>query len=361
MNIHVNRPEPIELKVEPLSFIGQMDPKIAIKELLNRNYILIEDFYSSGLTLLNELKIYIKNKHSKSSFQGQRDFRELYHELSNRILLKISNNILIVKKAPEVGWLKILYPDISDFILSFPKIQGLNSSWQWYKKGVFVPVLGEKIYPYFGNYFPTRFEHLELFEDWLVKYKGTKRSAFDIGIGSGILSFQLLQHGFEKVIGTDVNPNSIIGLKESISKNTKYSNLDLIYGNLFANSDSLTELIVFNPPWLPAERKIGGLDAAIYYNSSLFSDFFEKAKRRLKPDGKLVLLFSNLAQITNVCKFNPIEQEVDRGGRFKKELLVKKKVKSASSKTKRSQNWRPSESVELWVLVHQWKNKLHDN
>ncbi len=353
MDIDINRPEPIKLNIDPVSLMGQMDPQIAIKELLKRNYVLVEDFYSTGLTLLNELKRYIKNKHSKNSFQGQRDFREIYHELSNRILLKISNNKLVVKKAPEVGWLKTLYPDMSDFILSFPKVQGLNSSWQWYKKGIFIPVLGKKIYPYFGNYFPTRFEHLELFEEWLAKYRGEKKSAFDIGIGSGILSFQLLQHGFEKVIGTDINPNSIIGLNEAISKNPKYSNLDLIYGDLFANSDSLTELIVFNPPWLPAGKKIRGLDAAIYYNSSLFSDFFKKAKRRLKPDGKLVLLFSNLAQITNMSIDNPIEQEINKGGRFKKELLVKKSVKSASNKTKRSQNWRVSESVELWVLAHQ--------
>jgi hypothetical protein len=37
---------------------------------------------------------------------------------------------LEVRKAPEIGWLKILYPINTEFLISFPKIQGLNSSWQ---------------------------------------------------------------------------------------------------------------------------------------------------------------------------------------------------------------------------------------
>ena len=348
----VNRPEPIVSDIEVYIYKRKMDPKIAIEALLDGDFILIKDFYSSGLSLLSELKRYLKQHYSNKSFQGQRDFRSAYQDLSNKIILNISNHKLSVRKAPEIGWLKKLYPDLSDFALPFPKVQGLNSAWQWYKKGILIPVLGEKIHPYFGTYFPTRFEHLELFEDWLKKYKGTKKSAFDIGVGSGILSFQMLRHGFEKVIGTDTNPNAIIGLSETIKENKKYQNLNLIHGSLFASTEILTELIVFNPPWLPAKQNTKGLDTAIYYSSDLFSDFFKEAKKQLKPDGKIVLLFSNLAQITKVSESNPIEKEIAKGGRFKLDILLKKTVKSASKKTKRNQNWRSSEAVELWVLEH---------
>ena len=351
-DIRINRPEPIVSDIEVLFYKRRMDPQIAIDTLLDGDFILINDFYSSGLSLLSELKKYIKQQYSDKSFQGQRDFRSVYQDLSNRILLNISNNKLSVRKAPEIGWLIKLYPELNDFALPFPKIQGLNSAWQWYKKGIFIPVLGEKIHPYFGTYFPTRLEHLELYENWLKKHKGTKKSAIDIGVGSGILSFQMLQHGFGKVIGTDTNPNAIIGLSETIKENKKYQNLNLIHGNLFANSKILTELIVFNPPWLPAIHSTTGLDTAIYYSSNLFSDFFKEAKKQLKPGGKIVLLSSNLAQITKVSESNPIEKEIAEGGRFKLDLVLKKPVKSASKKTKRNQNWRSSEMVELWVLEH---------
>ena len=352
MRVETNRPEPIVSEIEVVPFHRKISLQMAIDALLDGDYVLIADYYSSGLRLLNELKRYLKQQYPDKSFQGQRDFRSVYHEISNKILLDISDNKISVRKAPEIGWLKKLYPDVNDFALPFPKVQGLNSAWQWYKKGIFIPVLKRKIYPWFGTYFPTRFEHLELFEDWIKDYKGEKELAIDIGIGSGILSFQMLQHGFEKVIGTDTNPNSIIGLTEMIKENEEYQNLKLIHGNLFANCDAPTELIVFNPPWLPAKQNIEGLDNAIYYDPNLFPDFFKEAKDNLKPDGKLVLLFSNLAQITNLTKSHPIEKELAEGDRFRKELLMKKTVKPASKKTKRNQSWRSSEMVELWVLGH---------
>ncbi|NOX48331.1 MAG: methyltransferase [Chlorobi bacterium] len=353
MNIKPNRPEPIVSEIDVVPFHRKVSTEVAIDALLEGDYVLIVDYYSSGLRLLRELKRFVKQEYPDKSFQGQRDFRSVYHELSNRVLLDVSENVLTVKKAPEIGWLKKLYPDIGDFALPFPKVQGLNSTWQWYTKGMLVPVLKREIHPWYGTYFPTRFEHLELFEKWIGKYNGGKKSAIDIGIGCGVLSFQMLRHGFEKVIGTDTNPNSIIGLHEAIKENKEYSNLDLIHGNLFADCDALTELIVFNPPWLPVKQDVEGLDEAIYYGPDLFPDFFEEAKKHLKPDGKLVLLFSNLAQITHMGQSHPIKNELANGGRFRKELLLKKSVKPASKKTKRDQNWRSTEVVELWVLEHE--------
>ncbi|MEA3505043.1 MAG: methyltransferase, partial [Bacteroidota bacterium] len=170
----------------------------------------------------------------------------------------------------------------------------------------------------------------------------------DIGVGSGVLSLQMLKHGFEKIYGTDSNPNAIIGLiKDQERDNSK---IDLSHGDLFANCDTKTELIVFNPPWIPASHNIAGLDKAIYYNSDLFPRFFAEAKKHLKANGRVVILFSNLAQITKTGEKHPIETELSNEIRFQKELFIQKKVRSASKNTRRNQNWRASEMVELWVL-----------
>ncbi len=327
-----------------------MEPEIAVKALVDGDYVLIVDFYSSGLIILRELKKYIKSDHSDQSFKGQRDFRSVFRKLSHHLLLSVRNNKLTVKKAPEIGWLNILYPESDEFLLPFPQVQGLNSSWQWYKNGILIPVLAKKIYPFYGTYFPTRFEHLELFDDWLKKYKGEKESAMDIGIGCGVLSFQMLKHRFKKVYGTDSNPNAIIGLNEYLNKRKLNSKIDLIHGDLFANCNLRTELIVFNPPWLPASHNLEGLDKAIYYEPDMFPRFFAEANKHLNTDGRVVLLFSNLAQITKVSKSHPIETELSTGERFKKELFIQKKVGKASENTQRDQNWRTSEMAELWVL-----------
>jgi hypothetical protein len=348
--IRADRPEPITSNIDVVPYKRRMDPQDAIDALIDGYHVLVVDFYSSGLTVLNELKKHLKNKYSDQSFQGQRDFRSEFHKLSNRLLLLVNNNKLVVRKAPEIGWLKTLYPDLKEFLLPFPQIQGLNSSWQWYEKGISIPVLNKKIHPFFGTYFPTRFEHLRLFDDWLKQYTGEKKSAIDIGIGSGVLTFQMLKYGFEKIYGTDSNPNVIIGLNKYLNNIKKHPKIDLMYGDLFANYNLKTELIVFNPPWIPASYNLEGIDKAIYYDKNLFPNFFAEAKKHLKADGRVVLLFSNLAQITKVGENHPIEEEISNGGRFQKELLIQKKVGQASRNTRRNQNWRSSEMVELWVL-----------
>ncbi len=352
MIIDVNKPQPIVFGKQIELFNSETDVKLTIKLLEAGKPVLIKLFYSNGLLLLKELQVHLKRKFPNKSFQEQREYRSEYHKLSNLVLIEIANHKLAVKKSPYIGWLEKLYPETSDFLLSFPQIQGLNSAWQWYQNGISIPVLRNKIHPYYGTYFPTRFDHLILFDNWLKRYNGPKKSAIDVGIGSGVLSFQMIKYGFQKVFGTDTNPNAIIGLTEFMADTKLSRKIELDFGHLFGKWEKQTELIVFNPPWLPTSRNLDRIDEAIYYNEKLFSDFFAEANKRLLPEGKLVILFSNLAQITNATKDHPIEKELAQGGRFKLEKCLKKAVKAASKKTKRDQYWRSSEEVELWILTN---------
>ncbi len=348
--IQAERPDPIISDIEVIPYKKRMDPQEAVDALLLGYYVLVVDFYSSGLLVLQALKDFLRNTKPDQSFSAQHDTRSLFRELSHKLLLLIRDHRIIVRKAPQIGWFKILYSELDEFLLPFPQVQGLNSSWQWREKGIAIPVLKQKLHPYFGTYFPTRFEHLKLFDKWLMQYDGEKKSAIDVGIGCGVLSFQMLNHGFEKICGTDSNPNAIIGLSEDLNKNEMHLKMDLSHGDLFADRDSRTELIVFNPPWIPAPHNLKGIDKAIYYEADLFPRFFKEAQKHLKSDGRIVLLFSNLAEITYSSSSHPVKTELEKGSQFQKELFWTKKVKAASKKTRRDQNWRDSELVELWVL-----------
>ena len=350
-NLKPDKPKIITSEIEVISFYNKMDPRDFIEELIEGNYVLIENYYYNGLQILEELTKFLKRKYNKKSFQGQREYRFAFREASHRLLLMVVDNKLHVRKAPKIGWLKILYPEESDFLISFPEVQGLNSSWQWYLNGLEIEILNLKIHPYYGTYFPTRFDHLELFDRWLKKYKGNKKNAIDIGVGSGVLSFQLLQNNFSQVLGTDTNKNAIIGVTQECERLNFSDRLSLAFGDLFANCDFKADLIVFNPPWLIAKHElVGGIDKAIYYEPDLFPRFFEQAKQYLKKDGKLVLLFSNLAEVVGADDDHPILNEL-KGDRFNKELYMQQNVKASSKKTKRK-NWRKKEKVELWVLSH---------
>lgn len=348
----VNKPATLPISAPSTGFDRNTDVPATIKALLAGKYILIEGFYSNGLQLLNALQTHLKAKHPGQEFLEQRAYRREYQELSNLILIEISDHKLAVKKAPAIGWLEKLYPEEQHFLLPYPQVQGLNSAWQWYLNGVVVPVLRNKVHPYYGVYFPTRFEHLQLFDNWLKRYEGPKKTAIDVGIGSGILSLQLMKYGFQKSFGTDLNPNAIVGLTESMQGTKLANKIEIAFGHLFGPWEKPTELIVFNPPWLPSSDALDRLDEAIYYNDQLFPEFFAEAKKRLLPDGRIVLLFSNLAEITGVSPDNPIEEELANGDRFKLDRFFGKSVKRASGNTNRNQHWRGEEEVELWVLKH---------
>jgi methylase of polypeptide subunit release factors len=350
-SLQADRPNIITTEISAISFYRKMDTKATVAEMIEGKYVLVEEFYSNGLQVLAELKRNLLLTHKDKSFQGQRDYRTAFREASHRLLLKVKDNKLMVKKSPDIGWLKLLYPDVSEFYVSFPEVQGMNSSWQWYQKGLEVKTLDLTIHPYYGTYFPTRFDHLKLFDKWLKKYEGSKDNAIEIGVGSGVLSFQLIQNGFKNIFATDTNKNAIIGVSQE-SKRLGFEELiTLNHGDLFDNCDVKADVIVFNPPWLRAKHTLEeGIDKAMYYEEDLFPRFFEQAQKHLAPEGKIVLIFSNLAQVVDEESTHPIIEELQKNKRFRKELHLRRDVRASSRRTKRTDS-RNNEKVELWVLA----------
>ncbi len=348
--LQADRPDIITTEVEAIRFYRKMDTEATVVQMIAGKYVLVEEFYSNGLQVLNELRKNLLLKHKDKTFQGQRDYRAAYRKASHRLLLKVKSNKLIVKKSPDVGWLTTLYPEISDFYVSFPDVQGMNSSWQWYEKGLEIKTLGITLKPYYGTYFPTRFDHLKLFDKWLKKYEGSKENAIEIGVGSGVLSFQLIQNGFKNIFATDSNKNAIIGVFEESKRLGYEKHMTLNHGDLFEDCDVKADLIVFNPPWLPAKHTLEeGIDKAMYYEEDLFPRFFEQALEHLAPDGKVLLIFSNLAEVVEEENTHPIIDELRNHKRFKKELHLRRDVRASSRRTKR-RDARDVEKVELWVL-----------
>ncbi|MCC5906880.1 MAG: class I SAM-dependent methyltransferase [Balneolaceae bacterium] len=349
IQITPNRPEPIELIQEPEKVVKKSDRVTAAKNLMKGNDLLVTDRYSTGMAILAELKKQVFRGKKKSEFTAYRDSRSRFYRASNHLLVPIKGNKIALKKAPEPGWLEKLYPDKADFYLTFPQFQGLNSSWQWYLNGIKYPGLKEKIHPYFGTYFPTRFDHLQLFDNWVKKYPEPKTSAIDIGTGCGVLAFQMLNRGFETVYASDINPNALISAAEHARTLGLENRIHLMLSDLFETHNQKADLVVFNPPWLPADKDIEGLDSAIYYEPGLFERFFDQAGDFMNDEGRLVLLFSNLAESEGLSDLHPVKKELTEQQRFKKIRLLKRKVKQSSKKTKRRDH-RKNEFVELWEL-----------
>ncbi|HFU76479.1 MAG TPA: methyltransferase type 11 [Arcobacter sp.] len=354
--LFANKPEIITQKLETIGFYRKMDTKATVEAMIAGKYVSVEEFFSNGLQILKELKKNLSHKYNDKSFQGQRDYRSAFRKASHRLVIKVKDHKLDVKKAPVFGWLEIFYPDISEFYISFPEAQGMNSSWQWYQNGIEIKTLNLKIHPYYGTYFPTRFDHLKLFDKYLKRYEGSKEDAIEIGVGSGVLSFQLLQNGFKHIFATDSNKNAIIGVKEECKRLGFEEQITLKHGDLFENCTIKSNFILFNPPWLVAKHKLEeGIDKAMYYEEDLFPRFFDQAIEHLNPNGKIVLIFSNLGQVVDEKNTHPIIEELRQNNRLRKELHLTRDVRASSRRTKRSDS-RDKERVELWVLSPK-KNK----
>jgi len=177
------------------------------------------------------------------------------------------------------------------------------------------------------------------------------------------LFFILLALVFIVIMIGSFGLNSEAFLNQSAKMAIEKSGLDIkfgeIKGGLYSGleikdfnyqDDVKADMIVFNPPWLPAKHNLEeGIDKAMYYEEELFPRFFEQAIEHLAPEGKIVLIFSNLAEVVDGETMHPIIEELQKNKRFRKELHLRRDVRASSRRTKRRDS-RDTEKVELWVL-----------
>ena len=348
---NVYRPDPIPVSHSVTAINRGNDWNASARALVNGEQLLVTDLYSTGLNTLAALRRLLEGRRpGDRDFSREREFRSEFQRASQNLLATVASHRLSLEKAPEIGWFSELYSDTPDFLLPFPQVQGLNSSWQWFVKGIEIPVLDRRLFPYYGTYFPTRFEHLELFDAWLQDYEGPRQLACDVGTGCGVLALQLAQAKFARVLATDSNPNAVERVQREIARQPASCPVEVQEADLFGAECEPLELIVFNPPWIRGAAH-SPIDQAIYYDDTLFERFFDMARQRIAAEGRLVLLFSNLQQTADTSAPHPIQQELEGGGHFALVDCKRRQAKSASAKTKRRKRDPANEFVELWELA----------
>ncbi len=217
----------------------------AVDLLLKGQFILLEHAYPDGLRLLHALKQRIG--HTASSFKNKRQKRKIYQAASQKLLVEVENHKIALKKAPDIPFLEMCYPNTPDFVISYPDIQGLNSAWQWYIKGLSVPNVQGKLHPFYGVYFPTRFEHIELLNNYLEGNPPIIAQAIEVGVGSGVLSLLLLQAGVQHIQATDCNPNALYSAAMEFEKRALTDRIRLIESDLMTGCEGTVDLNLLSP------------------------------------------------------------------------------------------------------------------
>ena len=179
-------------------------------------------------------------------------------------------------------------------IVSLRELLGVIGAYEWHKKGVEISQLEATIYPSYGVYSPVRGEYIELVNN--APLNGAT-VAFDIGTGTGVLAAILAKRGVKKIIATEQEPRALACANENVGKLGFASQVKIVNANLFPPADfGLADLIVCNPPWLPAKAN-SPIEHAIYDpESKMLKGYLNGLKTHLAIKGEGWLILSDLAE-----------------------------------------------------------------
>lgn len=215
----------------------------------------------------------------------------------NMLLVEIDANYgLNLARAPDVqAALKAVYglPSGQKFLLPFNQLLGIIGAHEWHKTGVVIPALnGAKIHVPFGVFSPLRGEYLDLIQQ--ARLPENCHTAFDIGTGSGVLAAILAQRGVARVIATDNHLPAVQCALNNIENLKLSEKIKVLHQDFFP--DDMANLIVCNPPWLPA-KPTSAIEAALYDpKHSMLHHILRESGQYLVENGELWLIMSDLAE-----------------------------------------------------------------
>jgi SAM-dependent methyltransferase len=182
-------------------------------------------------------------------------------------------------------------------VISLRALQGVIGAFEWRKNGVEVPALGEdlRIHPHYGVFSPVRGEYVALVTQAPLPAALKEHSvAFDIGVGTGVLSAVLARRGAKQVVATDMAERALVCARDNLQRLGLQNQVQLLQADLFPPGQAA--LVVCNPPWLPA-RPTSVLEQAVYdEGSQMLKGFLAGLKAHLCEGGEGWLILSDLAE-----------------------------------------------------------------
>lgn len=234
-------------------------------------------------------------------------------------------------------------------IVSLREVLGLIGAYEWHKKGVEIPQLDAVITPSYGVYSPVRGEYLELVNTAPLDNVSV---AFDIGTGTGVIAAILAKRGVKKVIATEIESRALVCAKHNIQKLGFANQVKIVGADLFPPTDvGLADLIVCNPPWLPAKAN-SAIEHAVYDpDSKMLKGFLNGVKAYLAIKGEAWLILSDFAEHLELRSKEELQQWIaDAGLTVVEKLDIEPKHGKASDQSDPLHKARSKEMTSLYRL-----------
>ena len=302
------------------SIDDRLTADVALRRLRHGDYLLYEGDYHNARQLLSALARRIEGLRGRvprspsptDAFRAERNARQQEYEILSHLLVKLDRQyILQLRRAPSVreACLSLWGKSEKDTLVPLKTLAGMLGAWEWYQRGMEVPGLKGKLYPHYGVFSPTRTDYLEVFSE-MPSAEGKR--IFELGTGTGILSFLLLQRGAESVVATDIDPRAVACARENAQRLGLSDRCQILEKDLFP--DGMADWIVTNPPWVPESPK-NRMDRAVFdANGYFLKHFLGGLKQHLSPNGRGFLILSNLAELLGLRSTTQLADELKSEG-----------------------------------------------
>jgi methylase of polypeptide subunit release factors len=237
--------------------------------------------------------------------------------------------------------------------MSLRSLQGVIGAFEWRKNGVEVPAMGEalRVFPHYGVFSPVRGEYVELVAHApLPEAFQAHPVAFDIGVGTGVLTAVLARRGAAQVIGTDLSERALACALDNLQRLGLQNQVTLQHTDVFP--DGQAAVVVCNPPWLPA-RPTTLLEQAVYdEGSQMLKGFLTGLPAHLCAGGEGWLILSDLAEHLGLRTRDALLGWItDAGLTVAGRMDVKPVHAKAQDTTDPLHAARSAEITSLWRLV----------
>lgn len=297
-----------------------------------------------------------KNKVLKSNLEVFHQHRmaqaQRAHILNAIVIVVEKDHHIDLRRAPDVhdACHEVLGESTERYALPLRQLLAYISAHEWRKKGVLIAALNSKIHPHYGVFSPIRGEYLELIHSAPLPNPCT--TAWDIGTGTGVISAMLAKRGLKTIIATDTDPRALACAQENFERLGITEQVQLQQADLFPKTDTKADLIVCNPPWLPA-KAAAPIERAIFdEKSQMLKGFLLGVGAHLSAHGQAWLVMSDFAEHLGLRGANEIANLIEQTGlRILKKHDIRPQHGKVFDKTDPLHLARSQEITSLWCLT----------
>ncbi|CAP44032.1 methyltransferase [Bordetella petrii] len=280
----------------------RMPADVAYRLICEGTHLLWRGDFQNARQLLQALARRIDKKSRKpaasplDAFNRHRQAQSQRARLLGSVLLPFdADHAIPLRRAPDArqACLQAYGPAPGPYLASLRELQGVIGAHEWRKKGVPIAALNDRIHPHYGVFSPVRGEYIDLVARAPLP-GGQPALAYDIGTGTGVLAAVLARRGVRRIVATDQDPRALACARENLARLGLHESVELMQADLFP--DGRADLVVCNPPWLPA-RPSAPVEYAIYDpDSRMLRGFLQGLAAHLAPGGEGWLIMSDLAE-----------------------------------------------------------------